>query len=234
MNTYPTHHSWIITTHISLGDLEKQWKMFIQQKARSQQLLNSLQWKLPAPCYTTHSITGRINKLGIFTSYKPLTLTATQLLKREPSFNGMSPFCKYTKRTLLPFLRDALSWLTRTATMGDVRDIKKRVNQLIGTQTQQQETLVHVILILNITRYAAWINRQHINTVTEAVERTHNDGTMAIYTHINYQQILLHACSILDNLRDSLYYMRQIAMHAMDYIDAVQPLLVYYHCMYSQ
>ena len=38
----PTCHSWIITAHISLGDLEKQWKMFIQQKARSQQLLNSL------------------------------------------------------------------------------------------------------------------------------------------------------------------------------------------------
>ena len=60
----------------------------------------------------------------------------------------------------------------------------------------------------------------------EAVQRTHNDVTIlfnitsSIYTHINYQQMLLHICSILANLRDSLYYMRQIAMHAMDYIDA--------------
>ena len=59
----------------------------------------------------------------------------------------------------------------------------------------------------------------------EAVERTQNsvttlfNVTSLIYTHINYQQILLHVHSILANLRDSLYYMRQIAMHAMDYID---------------
>ena len=60
----------------------------------------------------------------------------------------------------------------------------------------------------------------------EAVQRTHHDVTTLfnitslIYTCINYQQTLLHICSILANLRDSLYYMRQIAMHAMDYIDS--------------
>ena len=60
----------------------------------------------------------------------------------------------------------------------------------------------------------------------EAIERTHNDVTTLItitsliHTCINYQQILLHVCSILADLRDSLYYMRQIAMHVMDYIDA--------------
>ena len=70
------------------------------------------------------------------------------------------------------------------------------------------------------------VNRQHINTVIEMVGMTHNDTTIlfnimsSIYTHINYQQILLHICSIKANLRDSLYYTRQIAMHAMDYIDA--------------
>ena len=108
----------------------------------------------------------------------------------------------------------------------DVRAIKTRVNQLIKKKTQQQEILAHVILILNITRYAMQVNRQHINAVMEAVERTHNDITTlinimsSIYTHINYQQILLHVCSILANLSNSLYYMKQIAMHAMDYTDA--------------
>ena len=69
------------------------------------------------------------------------------------------------------------------------------------------------------------INRQHINTVIEVVEMAHNDVTTlfnitsSIYMHINYQQILLHIHSILTNPRDFLYYMRQIAMHAMDYID---------------
>ena len=155
-----------------------------------------------------------------------LILTTTQLLKREPSFNGMLPFSKCTKRSFLPFLGDVISWLTRTATIKDVRDIKKRINQLIKTQTHQQETLVHVISIWNITRYTTQVNQQHINAVLQAVERTHNDVTTlfnitsSMYTCINYQQILLHVCSIMANLRDSLYYMRQIAMHAMDYIDA--------------
>ena len=119
---------------------------------------------------------------------------------------------------------DALTWLNGTVPTKDVRDIKRRVNQLIETQTQQQETCAHIILILT-TRYAIHINRQHINVVMKAVQRTHNDITtvfnitISIYTHINYQQILLQACSIVANLRDSLYYKRQIAVHAMDYID---------------
>ena len=125
----------------------------------------------------------------------------------------MSPLHKCTKKSLIPLLEDTLSWLTRTAMIKDIRDIKRRVHQLIETQTQQQETLVHVILILNITRYSTQIKRQHINVVMETVQRTHNDIT----THfnitnlknncINYQQILLHIHSILANLRDSLYYM---------------------------
>ena len=59
----------------------------------------------------------------------------------------------------------------------------------------------------------------------EPIKRTHNDVTTlfnitsSIYICINYQQILLHILSILSNLRDSLYYMRQMAIHAMNYID---------------
>ena len=158
----------------------------------------------------------------------------TQLQKRKPSFNGMSPFSKCTKRSLLPFLGDPCSWLTWTATTKEVRDIKKRVNQLIKTHTKQQEMLVHVISILNVIRYATQVNRQHINAVMEVVERTHNDvSTLFNITSscINYQQVLLHVCSILANLGDSLYYMRQLAMHAKDYIDAATTSILSPHVL---
>ena len=131
-------------------------------------------------------------------------------------------YCQ-TNHTLV---RDVLSWLTGTATTKDVRSIKNRVNQLIVMQHQQQETLVHIISILNVTRYTTQVNRQHINLIMEAVERTHQDITMlhnftsSLYTSLNYQQIVLYICSILANLRDWLYYMRQVVMLAMDYIDA--------------
>ena len=93
-------------------------------------------------------------------------------------------------------------------------------------QHTQQETLVHIVSVLNVTRYARQVNRQNINLVMDTVERTHQDVTMlynitsSLYTSLNYQQIVLHICSILANLRDSLYCMRQVTMHAMDYIDA--------------
>ena len=70
----------------------------------------------------------------------------------------------------------------------------------------------------------------------QAVQRTHNDITTlfnitsSIYTHINYQQIL-HICSILANLRDSLYYMRQMAMHALDHIEAATTSILSPHVL---
>ena len=166
------------------------------------------------------------NMDSIFTSYKPLILTATQLLRREPTFDGVSPFNKHTRRSLLPFLGDALSWFTGTATTKDVKSIQNRVNQLIATQHTQQKTLIHIISVLNVTRYAMQVNRQHINLVMDTVERTHQDVTTlynitgSLYTSLGHQQIVLNIHSIMANLSDSLYYMRHVAMHTMAYIDA--------------
>ena len=115
-----------------------------------------------------------------------------------------------------------------TAATKDVNSIKNRVNQLLATQHKQQETLVHSIFVLNVTRYATQVNRQHITLVMDAVERTHQDVTTLYnitsspFTSLKYEQIVLHIHSILANLRASLYYMRQVAMHAMDYIDAAR------------
>ena len=76
---------------------------------------------------------------SIYTSYEPLILTATQLLRREPTFYGVPPFNRYTRRNLLPFLGDALSWLMGTATMKDVNSTKNRVNQLIAMQHNKKK-----------------------------------------------------------------------------------------------
>ena len=71
----------------------------------------------------------------------------------------------------------------------------------------------------------------------DAVERTHHDVTMlynitnALYTNLNYQQIVPHIFSILANHRDSIYYMRQVAMHAMDYKDAATTGILSLHTL---
>ena len=113
LKAYPTHHSWYITDHVSLGNLAKQWRMFVKQMERTQQLLNSLQQKLLALTYMITSLQVKLTNLdSIYPSYKPFISTAIQLLRREPTFDGAPLFNRCTRRSLLPFLGDALSWLT--------------------------------------------------------------------------------------------------------------------------
>ena len=238
LKAYPTHHSWIITAHVSLGNLEKQWRMFIKQMGRTQLLLNTLHQKPVAQMYMISALQAELTNIeSIYTSYKPLILTAAQPIRKEPTFDGVPPFNRYTRRSLLPFLGAALSWLTGTATTKDVNSIKNRVNQLTAMQHKHQETLVHIISVLNVTRYATQVNRQHINLIIDTIERTHQDVSMlynitsSLYTSLNYQQIVLHILSILANLRYSLHYMRQVAIHAMDCIDVATPGILSPHVL---
>ena len=143
---------------------------------RTQWLLNFLLQEPLAQTHLLSTLEAELNSLdSIHTSYKPLILASTQLLKKEPSFNGVLVSKKHTRRSLLPFLGDVLSWLTGTASTKDVSNIKNKVNQLIATQHNQQENPVHVIFILNKTRYASQVNRQHINIVMNAAEKKHQD-----------------------------------------------------------
>ena len=48
LRAYPTGHSWIITAHISLGDINRQLHMFSHQKTLAHQLLVKLQSQLLA------------------------------------------------------------------------------------------------------------------------------------------------------------------------------------------
>ena len=84
--------------------------MFVKQMGRTQHLLNSLQQKPLAPTYMITALQMELTNVdSIYTSYRPLLITATQLLRREHTFDGMLPFNGCTRRSLLPFLGDALS-----------------------------------------------------------------------------------------------------------------------------
>ena len=144
----------------------------------------------------------------------------------DPSFDGNSNYSKCVRRSLLPFLGNALSWLTGTATTKDINSIKKGVNELIAAESTQQEAIVHIVSILNITRYAAQVNRQHINIIMDTVDKTFHDVnnlyniTTSLYTILSYHQWVLHIRSVLENLWDSLSYIRTVSIHTMDYVDA--------------
>ena len=108
----------------------------------------------------------------MYNAHKPTIISAINLLNTDPSFDGHSHNSTHCKRSLLPFLGNALRLLTGTATTKDVNSIKTCVNQLTENQLEQQETLVHIVSILNVTRYAAQINRHSINILIDKLDGT--------------------------------------------------------------
>ena len=162
----------------------------------------------------------------IYTSHITLIIPTINLLATDPSFDGNLNYNRHVRRCLLPFLSNALSWPTGTATTKDISSIKKRVNQLIMAQNVQQDTLVHVISILSVTRYAAQVNRQHINIKMDTVGKMVHDVnnlynlTTSLSTSLNYYQLVIYIRSVLANLWNSLCYIRTVSIHTMDYFNA--------------
>ena len=56
LKAYSMHHSWIIIAHVSLGNMEKQWRMFIKQMEKTQELLNSIQQKPLTPAHINSTL----------------------------------------------------------------------------------------------------------------------------------------------------------------------------------
>ena len=163
LQAYPTRHSWIITAHISLGNLECHWKL-----TRMQQFLRSLDQHPSAPTQLLTTLQLELSNIqDIYKSSETTITSAIELL----NFNQLQTRAQ-CRRSLLPFLGDAFSWLTGTATTKDIHSIKTRINQLIATQTSQHNTLVHIVSILNVTRYATQVNRHSINNLIDAVRTT--------------------------------------------------------------
>ena len=92
------------------------------------------------------------------------------------------------------------------ATTKDVNNIKKCVNQLIEAQSTQQDTLVHIVTILNVTRYATQVNRHSINILMDKMDETSQDKnnlynlTTTLATSLSYHQLVLYIRSVLANL----------------------------------
>ena len=165
------------------------------------------------------------NVNDIYNSCKPTIISAINLLSTDSSFDGHTNHSNHLKRSLLPFLGNVLRWLTGTATTKGVNSIKERVNKLIKAQSTQQETLVHIVSILNITWYTGQVNRHSINVLMDKVDEAFHDVknlytlTTSLATSLSYHQLICHIRSVLANFQDSLSYIRTVSMHAMDYID---------------
>ena len=222
LQVYPTRHSWIITAHISLGNLECHWKLLKRQLTRPQQFLRSLEQHPSASTQLLTTLQLELSNIqDIYQSSETSITSAINLINS----NQPQPTTRH-KRNLLPFLGTALSWLTGTAMTKDICSIKTRINQLIATQSSQCNSLVHIISILNITRYATQVNRHSINNLIDAVHTATQDidnlynVTTSLASSISFNQMILHIRSVFANLHDSMHYLCTLSTHTKDYINA--------------
>ena len=126
---------------------------------RTHQLLQFLSQRPTAPTHLISPLQVELTNINdIYNSCKPTVISAINLLNMDPSFDGCVNSNNHLKRSLLPFLGNALRWLIGTTTTNDVNSIKECVNQLTEAQSAQQESLVHIVSILNIPGYAAQVN----------------------------------------------------------------------------
>ena len=110
LQAYPTCHSQIITTHVSLGHLEHNWKAFNRQLARTWQLLCSLDQQLSVQTQLLSTLQVELSNIeDIYNSGKTTIISAIKLLQTHPSFDGQSEPHMCCRRSLPPFPGDALS-----------------------------------------------------------------------------------------------------------------------------
>ena len=84
LKAYPTHHSWLITAHILLGNLEWHWKSFTRQMDRTCQIIQSLSHQPSAPTQLLSALQAELTNLNdIYTSCQPIILPAINLLATD-------------------------------------------------------------------------------------------------------------------------------------------------------
>ena len=227
LNAYPMCHSWLITVHISLGHLECHWKSFNRQMHRTHQLLQSLGQCPSTPTQLLATLQVELTNItDIYTSYKPIIIQVINLLDTDPSLDGHSNYNSCVKRNLLPFLGNALIWLTGTATSKDVDSIKQSKSTYYCTvnSTRSYSTLCIHPECHEICSTSQQTTHQHCNGQiwwnSSWCQPSLQLDYLTWLAVLSYYQIILHIRSILANPRDSLSYIRTVSMHTVDYIDA--------------
>ena len=85
--------------------------------------------------------------------------------------------------------------------------------------------MVHIVSILNLTRYETQVNRQRINIILKELTKSNEDIralfniTNQLATQVQVQNIILHLEQCSQTLRDCLHFMKQLANHVLEYID---------------
>ena len=85
---YPTRHSWVISTHISLGTLHKPMHMFNRQKNIVHEMISKLRNHPDDTIEPLQPLQIELDNLhNLFMAYKPVFSSARSILQTQPSFD---------------------------------------------------------------------------------------------------------------------------------------------------
>ena len=174
--------------------------MFNRQKNIARETISKLRNHPDDTTEPLQPLQAKLDNLhSLFMAYKPVFSSTMSILQTQPSFDGKPiPPSRRKKRSLLPFLSSALKRLTGTAATKDIKHIKKRISSLIETQENQRKTMVHIVSILNPTRYETQVNRQWINIILKELTKSNEDIkalfniTNQLATQVQVQNIMFH------------------------------------------
>ena len=97
LQAYPTRHSWIITTHISLGNLEHHWKLFNQQLTKTQQFLRSLDQHPSTPTQLLSTLHLELSNIqDIYNSGESTVTYCNKIVTFQPTTDSYTPQKKFT------------------------------------------------------------------------------------------------------------------------------------------
>ena len=97
LQAYPTRHSWIITAHISLGNLECHWKLFNGQLTSTQQFLRSLDQHPSAPTQLLTTLQLELSNIQDIYQSSKTTITSTVNLLNS---NQLQPNTQHKKKLI--------------------------------------------------------------------------------------------------------------------------------------
>ena len=127
LQAYPTRHTWIITTDISLGNLECHCTLFNRQLTRTQQFLKSLDQHPSASTQLLSTLQLELSNIqDIYNSGECTITSAIKLLQSNQPQNYTCTSTSIAEEAYYLFLEMPSVGLTRTATAKTSTALKHR------------------------------------------------------------------------------------------------------------
>lgn len=155
---------------------------------------------------------------SLMTELSTLEKTQFELLERFLEYHSLKP---RTKRSLLPFIGKAFSFLFGTVSDADLGAIKRNVKRLSATQEGLKHVVRESLSILNVSRVRISENRQTINELEASLGQLDNqvqEVTAQLDNRLQTVEFMLPTYLQLDGIVEELKHFIQNAFMSLEHL----------------